>query len=111
MLQPQITAVKPLSDYRLLLDFATGEQKIFNVSPYLHGDWYGKLRDANFFQTVHIEGNTVAWAGGQDIAPHELYNDSISIENSIHRQQRWRGKKCRLYFSELQALTLNAVRR
>ena len=78
MLQPQITAVKPLSDYRLLLDFATGEQKIFNVSPYLHGDWYGKLRDANFFQTVHIEGNTVVWAGGQDIAPHELYNDSIN---------------------------------
>ena len=46
MLQPKVTAVKPLPDYKLLLNFETGETKIFDVAPYMHGDWYGKLRDA-----------------------------------------------------------------
>ena len=73
MLQPKVTAVKPLPDYKLLLDFETGEKKIFGVGPYIQGDWYGKLRDISVFHTVH----TVAWADGQDIAPHELYDDSV----------------------------------
>ena len=77
MLQPKVTAVKPLPDYKLLLNFETGETKIFDVAPSLHGDWYGKLRDAAVFHTVHITGHTVAWADGQDIAPHELYDDSV----------------------------------
>ena len=70
MLQPKVTAVKPLPDYKLLLDFETGEKKIFDIGPYIQGDWYGK-------HTVHIAGHTVAWADGQDIAPHELYDDSV----------------------------------
>ena len=77
MLQPKVTAVKPLPDYKLLLDFETGEKKIFDVGPYIQGDWYGKLRDISVFYTVHIAGHTVAWADGQDIAPHELYDDSV----------------------------------
>ena len=77
MLQPKVTAVKPLPDYKLLLDFETGERKIFDVTPYIRGDWYGKLRDVDVFRTVHVAGISIAWADGQDIAPHELYDDSV----------------------------------
>lgn len=77
MLQPKVTAVKPLPDYKLLLDFETGERKIFDVMPYIRGDWYGKLRDVDVFRTVHVAGISIAWADGQDIAPHELYDDSV----------------------------------
>jgi len=80
MLQPYIENVKPLSDYRLLIDFDTGEKKIFDVIPYIKGDWFGKLKDVNFFNTVHINGRTIEWADGQDIAPHELYDQSTNID-------------------------------
>ncbi len=62
-----------------MLIFETGEHKIFDVKPYINGDWFGKLRDEVFFKTVHVSRNTIQWAGGQDIAPHELYDDSILI--------------------------------
>jgi len=78
MLQPQIIEVKPLPKYRLLLKYATEEQKIFDVTPYISGDWFGKLGDEQYFKTVHISGGTVEWQGGQDIAPHELYEYSIN---------------------------------
>ena len=58
MLQPKVTAVKPLPDYKLLLDFETGERKIFDVTPYIRGDWYGKLRDVDVFLTVGQTGRT-----------------------------------------------------
>lgn len=78
MLQPKVTHVKPLAEYKLLLTFETSEQKIFDVSPYISGDWFGKLRDLEYFNTVRLSGRTVEWVGGQDIAPHELYDCSIS---------------------------------
>ena len=78
MLQPKIIEVKPLPNYQLYLKFETNEEKIFNVLPYISGDWFGKLKEERYFQTVRLSGNTVEWQGGQDIAPHELYELSVA---------------------------------
>lgn len=51
---------------------------MFDVTPYIHRDWYGKLADSAHFATVRPSGRTVEWADGQDIAPHELYELSVS---------------------------------
>jgi hypothetical protein len=75
MLQPRIVEVQPLSDSQIRLDFETGETGVFDVSPYISGDWYGRLADPGYFKTVHVidDGAGISWADGQDIAPHELY--------------------------------------
>ena len=80
MLQPTVIDVAPLADYKVMVSFNTGEKKIFDVSPYICGNWFGKLKDEKFFNTVHIAGNTIEWAGGQDIAPHELYDHSVPVQ-------------------------------
>lgn len=77
MLQPNVIAVKPMPDYLLLVEYSTGEKKIFDVKPYISGDWYGELQDQEVFSTVHPCGSTVEWEDGQDIAPHELYELSV----------------------------------
>lgn len=79
MLEPKVLNVKPLEGYNLLLEFETGEKKIFDVNPYIIGSWFGKLRDPDIFNTVHPRGSTVEWADGQDIAPHELYELSEAV--------------------------------
>lgn len=76
-MQPKIIKVVPMNDYRLKIIYDTGETRIFNVTPYISGDWFGQLRDPAIFKTVHPAGRTVEWSGGQDIAPHELYELSI----------------------------------
>ncbi|MFI3115519.1 MAG: DUF2442 domain-containing protein [Clostridia bacterium] len=73
----KVLEVKP--DYKILITFSTNEQKIFDVSPYIFGDWYGKLQDLDYFKTVRPSGRTVEWEGGQDIAPHELYDLSKAL--------------------------------
>ena len=76
MLQPKILKVEPLADYKLKIAYETGEEKLFDVTPYISGSWYGKLRDEGYFQTVHLSagGTGIEWPEGQDIAPHELYD-------------------------------------
>ena len=73
-------AVKPLSDYRLLLTFSTGEKKIFDVSSYLSMPFYATLKDKTAFQRVFVNEYTVEWSNGCDIAPHELYENSHSCQ-------------------------------
>lgn len=72
-------SVTPIENYCLLVTFDNGEEKVFDVKPYIKGSWYGMLSDESFFRTVHIVGNTVEWAEGQDIAPHELYELSVVV--------------------------------
>jgi hypothetical protein len=79
MNEPKLLSVEPLDDHKLRLRYATGEIKIFDVSPYIRGSWYGLLGDPVYFRSVHLidGGRGIAWAEGQDIAPHELYECSI----------------------------------
>ena len=79
MKYPIVLEVVPQEDYSVVVTFETGEIKKFDVKPYISGDWYGKLDDVEIFNTVHPCGNTIEWADGQDIAPHELYELSTAV--------------------------------
>ena len=77
MKYPNVLKVIPQADYSVVVTFETGETKRFDVKPYITGEWYGKLRDIDIFNTVRPCGSTIEWTDGQDIAPHELYELSV----------------------------------
>jgi len=79
MLQPELLSVSPEEGYKLLLSYENGEKKIFDVSPYISGAWYGELKDLETFKKSRFSNHPREGEGGQDIAPHELYHNSISI--------------------------------
>ena len=81
MLQPKIKSVKPTEPFSLFLEYETGEKKLFDVLPYIKGSWYGELEDKNYFKNVRIinKGYGIEWTNGQDIAPHELYENSVLV--------------------------------
>ena len=73
MIYPKAVGVIPLSDYRLRVSFDNGEQRIFDVKPYIKGEWFSELLNPDVFNAVKVEGLSVAWPDGQDIAPDCLY--------------------------------------
>ena len=83
MLCPKIIDVEPLEDYNLKLSYETGEIKLFNVLPYISGTWYEELYNNDYFKSVHLisNGYGIEWENGQDIAPHELYDMGITVDN------------------------------
>lgn len=79
MKYPNVTQVKPTDNYNVIVTFENGEIKRFDVKPYIRGEWFGKLKNKDDFETVRPCGNTIEWSGGQDIAPHELYELSDPV--------------------------------
>ena len=79
MLQPRIIDIEAMDAYKLKIKYETGEVKLFDVTPYITGDWFGMLSDKNYFRSVRIiaDGCGIEWLEGQDIAPHELYEESV----------------------------------
>ncbi len=81
MLQPKLTKVEPVEPRKLRLFYETGEVKLFDVAPYISGPWYGELNEQSYFRTVRVlpGGVGIEWRNGQDIAPHELYEQGVSV--------------------------------
>jgi hypothetical protein len=77
MLRPAATKVVPLDQYLLKITFDNGEDRIFDVKPYIQGSWYGELSDPAYFKSVFPDGFSVEWANGQDLCPDELYYSSV----------------------------------
>lgn len=76
-MRPKAVEVHPMDDYKLFVKFDNGEMKIYDAKPLIKGDWFGQLKNPDLFDTVHIAGLSVEWAGGQDICPDDLYYSSI----------------------------------
>ena len=79
MLRPAAIKVFPQEDYTLRIIFDNGEEKLFDVKPYIKGNWYGELKEKRYFSTVSVDGYTVVWENGQDICPDDLYYLSVKI--------------------------------
>jgi hypothetical protein len=81
MLQPKIESIKVIEPFSLFLEYETGEKRLFDVLPYIKGSWYGELKDKDYFKNVRIinKGYGIEWTNGQDIAPHELYENSMLV--------------------------------
>jgi len=77
---PKPIEVKALQNYDLYIKFEDGKEKIYNVKHLIENfSYYNNLKNKDYFQNVKIDGNTIVWAQGEDVAPENLYYDSVSI--------------------------------
>ena len=74
-----ITAVTPMDNYTLLLTFANGEQRNFDMKPYLDRGVFKELANEETFRTAHLSFDTVAWKNDIDLAPEVLYEKSSVV--------------------------------
>jgi len=73
---PRLTAVTQTRDYRLLLEFAGKERRIYDFTPNLLHAFYQPLGDIELFQRVTVTDGEIEWITGQDFCPHTLYENS-----------------------------------
>ena len=51
---PKLKEVKALEDYKVLLTFRNGEQRIYDMKELLKYDFYKNIRDKEKFQKVKV---------------------------------------------------------
>ena len=70
----EVTELSYASGYSYLIVFDDGTRAVIDFSEYLdRGPVFAPLRDLDFFRQARIEGGTIAWPNGADVAPESLY--------------------------------------
>ncbi len=69
-------------DYVIEVEFDNGVTKLVDVSPWLKGLVFEPLQDKVTFQSFFLDGWTIAWPNGADVAPETLYEAKSGKFNS-----------------------------
>jgi hypothetical protein len=70
---PSVTKAKYLRDYLIEVKFNDGTKKVIDFEPWLTGPIFRPLKSKIYFKKFFIDGPTIAWPNGADIAPETLY--------------------------------------
>ncbi len=75
-----IHSVTPLENFRVRLEFSTGEQKVVNLEPLLRGPIFEPIRQSReMFCAVKVDPElaTIVWPNGADMDPDVLYGSHL----------------------------------
>ncbi len=70
---PQVTRAEYRGGHRIHLTFNDGKAGTVDVVDWLEGPVFEPLEDPQYFQRFFLDGGTVAWPNGVDLAPETLY--------------------------------------
>lgn len=72
---PSVVAAEYRGDFRIHLRFSDGSAGTVDFSQWLRGPVFEPLKDPGFFKRFFVDGGTVSWPNGADIAPETLYEE------------------------------------
>ena len=70
---PMVVRAEYLGDFRIRLLFNDGLEATIDFTEWLSGPVFQPLLDRDYFAKFFLEGGTVAWPNGADIAPETLH--------------------------------------
>jgi Protein of unknown function (DUF2442) len=71
----RVTEVEPLDGFVLRLWFNDGTERVVDLEECLWGPVFEPLKEnPDLFRAVKIEGPTIAWPNGADLAPEFLHS-------------------------------------
>lgn len=70
---PSVVHAEHRGDYRLRVVFNDGSENIVDFANWLEGEVFEPLKDPAFFKRFFVDGGTVVWPNGADVAPETLY--------------------------------------
>ncbi len=70
---PTVIRAEYRGGHRIRVTFNDGSQKTLDFREWLNGPVFEPLKDEAYFRRFFIDGGTVAWPNGADIAPETLY--------------------------------------
>jgi len=78
-MSPKVIKVQPEPNYMLNLWFANGEQRQFDMKPYLGFEVFQALKDRKLFYTVTTFLGSVTWSNDADLSYDTLYMEGVPV--------------------------------
>ncbi len=76
---PVVIDAEYISGYKILITFDNGEQKVANLEDKQWRGVFKPLKDKAYFRKFFVDGWTISWPNGADIAPETLYQDGEPV--------------------------------
>lgn len=73
---PAVIHAEYQQGFNIRLRFNDGVERTIDFSRWLDGPIFEPLRDRAYFARFFLDGGTVAWPNGADIAPETLYEEA-----------------------------------
>jgi hypothetical protein len=73
-LLPSVVRAEYCDGFRIHLTFNDRSEATLDFRQWVDGPVFEPLKDASYFRRFFIDGGTVVWPNGADIAPETLYN-------------------------------------
>ncbi len=80
-MNPRVASVKTLEGDKLLLTFTNGEQRIFDMAPYLEIGIFKELKEISNSRTAKVFLGTVQWNNEQDLCPDTFYPENVPVDS------------------------------
>jgi len=85
----EVIDVKYLGKYVYSIRFDDGVEGNIDFSEYLtRGPVFQALKDNKVFSKAMVEGGTISWPNGVDLAPETLYERLRDANNSMQRTRK-----------------------
>jgi len=75
---PSVIRAEYRGGYRLHLTFNDNSEGTVDFARWLNGPVFEPLKDQGYFRKFFLDGGTVSWPNGADIAPETLYEYATS---------------------------------
>lgn len=77
---PSVVRAEHRGGFRIHLTFNDLSERTVDFRPWLEGPVFEALKDPAYFRQFFLDGGTVAWPNGADVAPETLYEAAASSE-------------------------------
>ncbi len=68
-----VVEARTVGDFRVWLKFNDGLEGEIDLAGELDGEVFEPLRDVSYFASFRLEGHTLTWPNGADMAPEFLH--------------------------------------
>jgi hypothetical protein len=83
---PHVIRAQYDDDFRIRLTFNDGTEGSVDFESWLMGPVFEPLKDKTYFRKFFLDGGTVAWPNGADIAPETLYDAARATRSNTRME-------------------------
>ena len=76
----KVVSVRPESNGRLYVEMADGRRGVFDVTPYMRGEFFEELRNDAYFRQVRVFFRGIGWPNGQDLGPDTIAAELVETD-------------------------------
>jgi hypothetical protein len=83
---PRVIDAKYLHDYFIHIVFSNGKEGNIDLRPYIGQGVFEPLLNTAYFKKLFVDGWTISWPNGADIAPETLYELTERLANMVNEE-------------------------